>query len=435
MTLRKFLSSLALSAAFAFPALAENWSQWRGPALNGSTTETNLPDSLDPQKNLVWSINLPGRGAGTPIIHGDRIFVPTYTADQKLAALCINRKDGTILWQKTMADAYVASKGQADLASPSPITDGTLVWFYFGTGDLACFDMEGNPKWSRNIQRDHGQWNYQWIYGSSPLLYKGKLYVQVLHRDVPVGRGGGGGNAQKSPSYLLAIDPTTGKDLWKHVRPEEAAAESKEAYGTPIPTMNAERDELIIVGGDVVTGHDPETGKEYWRGGHWNPEKVGHWRLVPSAVIADGLVIAAAPKKGPMFAFKPGGNGEINDTHLAWKTSDVTTDVPVPLYYQGNLYVVEDARHELVCVDPKTGARKWTQKLDRAVYRASPSGGDGKIYFQSDTGKTYVCSANEPKILSQSDLTGPAKAHASIALSQGQAFVRTGDKLYCFGKK
>ena len=253
--------SLPLSAI-----AAENWAQWRGPALNGSTTETSLPARIGPAENLAWTIDLPGTGSGTPIVWENRVFVSVIDrGTKKLTALCYDRLTGKVLWQHAMGEAIRAT-GQSDLASPSALTDGQRVFFYFGTGDLAAFDMDGKPIWSRNIARNFGAFNVLWIYGSSPLLYRDKLYVQVLHRG--------------AESYLLAIDPATGKDIFRQLRPDEARAESKESYSTPIPYEGKDRREILIIGGDCVTGHDPDTGKELWRVGGWNPQFITHWRLV-----------------------------------------------------------------------------------------------------------------------------------------------------------
>lgn len=425
---------IGLFAAFC---RAENWPQWRGPNLNGSTSETNLPDNLDP-KNAAWTTELPGSGASTPVVFGDHVFLTALDAKEKmLVAIAVDRKSGKILWQKQCGVGFRTS-GRSDMTSPSAITDGKTVTFYFGTGDLACFDFQGNQKWARNIEQDHGPFNVQWLYGSSPLLYKGKLYVQVLHRNVPPGRRGNpAAGASLADSYLLIIDPATGKDLHKVIRPTPARAESQESYATPIPYEGKQRTEIILVGGDVVTGHDPETGNELWRAGGWNPEFITHWRLVPSVVIANDLVIACAPKNGPVMAWKPGGSGEVTNTHLAWKTTETTSDVCVPLYYNDKLYVLNgDGDKSLSLVDAATGKITWKQPIEsRAVFRASPTGADGKIYCMNEAGQTWVLSASEPKILSQSDLKSEKPARASITASQGVLFVRTADKLYCFAKK
>src|SRR3954465_12002874 len=156
-----------LVVSVAAIARAENWGQWRGPAFNGSSSETNLPDKLDESAQL-WSMELPGRGASTPIVWGDRIFLSVQAKDRNLLALCFDAKNGQEVWRKKMGMAG-NTKGNADWAGPSAICDGKNVWFYFSTGDLACFDMEGKQIWALNIQKEHGPFNFQWIYGSSPL--------------------------------------------------------------------------------------------------------------------------------------------------------------------------------------------------------------------------------------------------------------------------
>jgi outer membrane protein assembly factor BamB len=428
---------LALAAlVFVTAARAENWPQWRGPKFNGSSDARGLPDKLD-KSSEIWAAKLPGPGAGTPIVWENRVFVSALDQQsQKLLALCLDRKDGRVLWRKEVGQGNFTNR-RNNHASPSPLTDGKTVFFYYGNGDLAAFDMDGNALWSRNIEKQFGPFYYQWTYGSSPLLYEGKLFIQVLHRDVPA-HGPAPAGGQRADSYLLAIDPQTGKDLWKHVRPEEANAESKESYGTPMPFDGSGRKEIVVIGGDVVTGHDPETGKEFWRFGGWNPDKIGHWRIVPSVVTAEGLAIACAPKDGPVMAIKAGGNGDITSTHAAWISREFDSDVCVPLYYKGQLYVLDGDSKKLFCVDLKTGKIKWQGSLGgRDVFRASPTGADNKIYCMNERAEVWVLSADEPfKVLYKGDLGGADwPTRSTIAVSDGNVFVRTSAMLYCFGKK
>ena len=430
------LSVAAVVFATPLSALAADWPQWRGPALNGSSEAKDLPDKLDPKQNLAWKATLPGPGAGTPIIFGDRIFLSALdTQSKKLLALCLDRKDGKVLWRKEVGLGYAANQ-RNNMASPSPLTDGKTVWFYYGTGDLAAFDVEGKELWARNLEKDYGKFNVQWIYGSSPLLWEGKLFVQVLHRDVPP-HGPRQAEGQRSESYLLALEPQTGREIWRVVREDNANAESKESYGTPVPFFGSDRKEIVVIGGDVVSGHDVETGKELWRAGDWNPERIGHWRIVPSVLTAEGLAVACAPKNGPVMAFKAGGEGDVTDTHTAWKTRDFTSDVCVPLYYNKQLYVLDGDGKKVHCADLKTGKVKWSGSLGGdAVFRASPTGADGKIYCMNERGAVWVLSADEFKVLYKGDLGGAGNypTRSTIAVADGQAFVRTSDTLYCFKK-
>lgn len=439
MSFRAFLIVLICAVLFPFAVAAgENWPQWRGPAFNGSTTEAKLPDKIGPADNLAWAVDLPGIGSGTPIVWDNRVFVSAIDrSTKKLTAMCFDRLTGKPLWQNAMGDAF-RTTGQSDLASPSAITDGQRVFFYFGTGELSAFDMDGKPLWSRSIPKEYGAFNVLWIYGSSPLLWRGKLYVQVLHRNTPVGRGAPAGAADRpAESYLLAIDPATGKELYRHARPTAAHAESQESYATPVPYEGKDRREILIVGGDCVTGHDPDTGKELWRCGGWNPQFITHWRLVPSVTVAGDVFVACTPKGGKVFAIKAGGSGDVTATHIAWETKETTSDVPTPLYYQGNLYVLDgDFKKGLSCLDPQTGHKKWTTAVSsRSVLRSSPTGADGKIYLMNEGGDVWILSAADGRILCTASLGSQGRARASVAAAQGMLLIRTGDKLWAFARK
>jgi outer membrane protein assembly factor BamB len=271
-----------------------------------------------------------------------------------------------------------------------------------------------------------------WIYGSSPLLYNGKLYVQVLHRDVPAR-----GPRDNSPgdSYLLGIDPATGKDLWRVIRPSDAVQETREAYSTPIPLVHDGKTEIVVVGGDAVTAHDAESGKEIWRVGGWDPQKITHWRLVASVATYQDMVFASPPKGGPMFAVRDGGSGDVTGSHVAWKNPEISTDVCVPLIYKEHMYVLDGDKKKLYCVEPRTGKVIWEGALGgRTVFRASPTGADNKIYCMNENGDLWVVSADEFRILSQFS-TNTGRSRASITAVDGEVFVRAGNKLYAFGKK
>ena len=425
-----------LGWVWASTVQAQNWTNWRGPNYNGSTVARDLPESVDPKAPL-WVTPMPGHSNGTPIVFEDKVFVTAMVKSTgKLTALCVSRKDGKVLWQKDVVDA-LSNNRMNDYATPSPVTDGKMVVFLYGQGTIAAFDMDGKELWKRDLQKDHGTWNVLWIYGSSPLLYKGKLYVQVLHRNVAArGLDGAKAGDKLAESYLLALDPKTGGDLWKQVRPSDAVVESLESYATPIPWEKPSRTELLIVGGDCVSGHDPETGKEYWRGGGWNPQKITHWRLVPSAVTFEqSLAVICTPKGGPIIAWKEGAKGDVTGSGIAWKSNGFTSDVCVPLIYKGNMYVLDGDKKQMLCIDPATGNRKWAGTLDsRSVFRASLTGADNRIYAMNESGDLYICSTDEFKVLSKASLSDGG-TRGSIAAVDGMILVRTGEKLWAFGKK
>lgn len=418
---------------------AENWPHWRGPLFNGTTTEKNLPETFSKTNGVKWVADLPGPSAATPAVWGDHVFVSSTDEPNKtLRAICLDRKTGKKLWNHEVGTGFSIDR-MSNLASPSPLTDGKLVWFYYGTGDLAAFDFDGKKVWARSITKDYGQFAFNWTYGASPTLWEGKLFIEVLQRNVPVrGRGSDGSN----DSYLLALDPKTGKELWKHVRPSEAHEESLEAYSTPIPFEHGGRKELLIIGGDCISGHDPKDGKELWRWGTWNPTRIGHWRLVPSPVTGAGVVLACAPKGSPIFAVKAGLKGNLDDSCLAWKSDEreVSSDVATPLFYKGKFYVVNGERRTKIIarVEPKTGKADWIGELgEGAKIESSPTASDDKIYFQNFKGEVFIVSAADQfKLLNKIPMGDESddQLRASIPISDGQLFIRTGKRLYCVGK-
>jgi outer membrane protein assembly factor BamB len=426
---------LALTSARAANA---NWPHWRGPAFDGSSPETGLPATFSKTEGLAWSVLLPGPAAATPIVWNDRVFISSVDADKgTLVALCFDRQTGKKRWAQEVASG-TRKDDRSNYASSSPVTDGHRVIFFYGNGDLVAFDLDGQKLWARNLQKDYGSFAFLWTFSASPTLWGDKLFLQVLQRNVPVhGRGREDG---PNDSYLLALDPATGRELWKHIRPSDAVAESREAFSTPLPFAARDRTELLVAGGDCLTAHDPASGREYWRWGTWNPSRISHWRLVPSPVAAAGVALACAPKGGAIYAVKTGAQGVLDDTGLAWKSQnrEVSSDVSTPLFYKGRFYVVNSDRRSLACVQPDTGEAVWVHPLDsRAKIEASPSGADDKIYIINHWGDVFVvAAADEFKLLHTTALGGDEDrdVRASIAVAHGQLFIRTARYLYCVGR-
>jgi len=417
---------------------AENWPQWRGPAFNGSTPEKNLPAQWSKSNNVAWSAALPGPSAATPVIWGDHVFVSsTDLQNQSLVAMAFNRKTGALLWSHKVSDGF-RRDDRSNYASPSPATDGQRVVFFYGNGAMAAFDFTGRKLWERNIQKDYGTFAFLWTFSSSPLLFQNRLYLQVLQRDVPVdGRGRTDG---PNESYLLALNPATGQTLWRHVRHSDAVAESREAFSTPIPNLSSPQQEILIVGGDCITGHDAATGRELWRWGTWNPTRIGHWRLVPSPVAGKGVALACAPKASPVFAVKTGGSGILPESFVAWKSdpsSGVTSDVPTPLFYMDDFFILSDLKKTLARVEPATGKIKWSIKTPgNAKYEASPTGADGRIFLMNFKGDVVIADAQRGEVLQNIQMGDPGddQIRSTIAVSQGQLFIRTNRRLYCVGQ-
>lgn len=431
----RMLRLISMFLALAQGALAANWPHWRGPHYNGSSDETGLPETWSATENVAWKTPLPGPSGSSPVIWDDCVFVSSPDEEKNLELICLNRKDGSIRWKKQVAVGNRTQGPRSNMSSPSPATDGKVVVALYGTSDLAAFDFSGKELWKRNLGEEYGKFAIMWLYGSSPLLYEGRLYIQVLQTS-PVPKDythAQDGNPTRE-SFLLCIDPQTGKNIWRHIRPSDARQESKESYGSPIPYEGPNGKEILIVGGDCITGHNAKTGEEIWRAGGLNPKDNPFWRIVPSPVAGAGMIFACAPKRDPVYAFKAGGKGDITD-QLAWKLTENPTDWATPLFYKGRLYVLDGDRHVLTCLKPESGEPIWSEKIDvREPIWSSPLGADGKIYLISESGTALVIDADQFKVLSTIKM-GEFPVRSSIVAAHGALFIRTAENLYCIQKK
>ncbi len=415
-------------------AMGTDWTQWRGPFLNGSSDALHLPEKWSATEGIAWVQPMPGAAGSTPVIFGDKVFATSLDKETKdLVALCFNRKDGKLLWSEVLGIGFGDEGRGRNMASPSPIADSERVYFLFGTTDFAAFDHDGKLLWKRNLQEDFGKFNILFGYHCTPLLYGGKLYVQVLQRDIPIQ--GPPPPGPPAESFLLALDPATGKDLWKVNRPTDAVLESHETYSTPMPYTWGNRPEILVLGGDCVTGHDPSNGAELWRWGSWNPAKISHWRIVPTLVASEGFIYVCTPKGSPVYAIKAGGVGQLDDAAIAWKLEKNTSDVCVPLLYGDRLYVLDGDKRVLTCMDPRSGAVKWAEELEgTASIKSSPTGADGKIYIIDEDGIVLVVAAGDEFRLISTIEMGEALCRSSIPVADGQLFIRTAENLYCVGE-
>ena len=419
---KRIVFSLVMAIVAAITVSADNWPAWRGPQANGISNEKNVPLKWSMTENVAWKLPMPSRSGATPIIWGDHIFLNVATAmtTGELELWAVDRKSGQPMWKKPLGGGNNQQRKQ-NMSTPSPVTDGTTVWVMTGTGILKAFDFNGSELWMRDVQKEYGRFGLNWGYASSPLLHQGSLYIQVLH-----------GMKTDDPSYVMKVDGKTGKTVWKVDRPTAAVSESPDAYTTPLLVGTGKSVEIVISGGDIVTGHDPATGKELWRANGLNPNNDPYYRIVASPLVAAGLIIAPTRNR-PMLALKPGGAGDVTATHKVW-SFDLGPDVPTPVSDGKLLYVVRD-NGVVHALDVKTGAVVWgPERLKTGAYSSSPVLADGKIYVISENeGMTSVFSAG-PKfeVLAENPLDDYCLA--SPAISNGQIFIRTDKFLWAIGK-
>ncbi|MBC7927688.1 MAG: PQQ-binding-like beta-propeller repeat protein, partial [Bryobacteraceae bacterium] len=298
---------------------------------------------------------------------------------------------------------------------------GKTVWILSGTGFLKAFDFSGKELWLRDIQKDYGKWGLNHGYGSSPFLHEGALYVQVLH-----------GMHTDDASYILKVDGKSGKTLWKNDRPTTAVHESPDSYTTPVLAKAGGKTELIISGGDAVTGHDLATGKELWRGTGFNPDQNPAYRVIASPTTSGDMVYVPTRVR-PMQTFRAGGRGDVTQSHKVF-TFQNGPDVPSPISDGKYLYSVND-RGIVYCLDAKTGTEIYGgQRIKPAAYSSSPVLADGKLFITNEEGLTTILQAG-PKFEVVAENALNDYVLSSPAISDGQIFLRTTGHLYCVGKR
>jgi len=405
---------------------ADNWPQWRGPQNNGVCAETDLPTKWTKTENVVWKLPLPGQAGATPVIWGDHIFLTSVAADNTNLELICASTDGKLLWKKTIGTGNkVARSDEGNFASPSPSTDGKHVWAFVGSGDLVCYDFDGNEIWKINIQDRYGKFIIQFGMSSSPVLHKDRLYLQLIH---------GEGNPKTREALVVALDKATGKEIWKQDRPSEAHSENEHSYASPILYEDNERSYLITHGADYVIAHALEDGRELWRsGGLHPPDRYDPTlRLVASPAAVPGLIVVPSAKKGQVLALRPDGKGDItnSETYRLW-TFPTTPDVPSPVIHDGLVYLCRE-NGVLICLDARTGEKLYEQRTHSYRHRASPVYADGKLYLTSRDGVVSVVKAGRQFELLASNETGE-DISASPAISNGRIYLRTFNALWAIG--
>ena len=428
-------SLLLLSLLFA-GSLQGNWPQWRGPNLTGAAPAAHdLPVTWSETENVVWRTKLPSWGASTPIIWENTIFISTSeegfvdpkaavttSVPGKIFLLAINRKDGSIRWRKQIDGGNQQFTAKQNAASASPITDGKHVWTMTSNGRMTCLTMDGAEVWTRDIQADYGKFGLWGGYGSTPLMHGERLYVQVLH-----------GYRTSDPSYILAVDRKTGKTVWRIERPTDAVRESHDSYGTPqIVTVDGVA-QLVIAGGDYVTGHDLESGKELWRIGGFNPTNDPANRTIGSALTSGGYVFFSASRSRTFIGFRAGGSGNITGKAELW-TNSFGADIPTPTTDGKYIYSISD-RGVMNCFEVETGNVAYKgQRIAVGTFSASPLLADGKIYVTDEDGTTTILKAGPVfEVLGTAKLDGFTLA--SPVAVDNQIFIRTGEYLYCIQKR
>jgi len=418
--MRSRMAGLVLCLAVTTVASAGNWPNWRGPGFDGVVREgTGYPTHWSKDKNVLWKVDLPGKGASTPVVWGDRIVL-TCAIDGKNGVLCLDMA-GKPVWQKTIGSEKAGKHAKATGCNPSATTDGKHLYVYFKSGDLACLDFAGKIVWQHNLQELFGEDTLWWDLGTSPVLTRDNVVVAVM---------------QTGPSYLAAFNKVTGEKAWKHDRNLESPEEAAQSYSTPVVLTDKGREILVVLGADHVTAHDAATGHELWRVGGLNPTNHKYFRSIASPVVVDGIVVAPYARGATLTAIRLGGSGDVTKSQVVWTKEKMEDDVPSPAAADGKVYVCSD-KGELSCLDVQTGKVLWSGLVEknRQVFSSSPVIADGKIYLTREDGKTFVVEqGTEFKLLAANELGEGEFVVATPAFVDGRILIRTVEHLYCIGK-
>lgn len=407
---RFFVISALFSGVLFFPsysARCEDWPGWRGPRGDGTSIEKNIPTRCDAEQ-LVWKTALPGVGHASPIVWGDRVFTLSALSDKEdRVLLCLDRKTGKILWQQTILHASLEQKHQENsFASSTPVTDGEKIYIGALDGEdvvVAAYDFSGNRIW----QSRPGTFSSPHGYGSSPVLFQDKV---IINAD------------SKGDAFLAALSRTDGKTIWKV--PQENHFLS---YSTPLIREAAGRAQMFHCGDKGVAAHDPNDGSRLWFVDGPSDE------FVVSPIYNERLellFISSGYPKQVILAIKPDGQGDVTESHVAWRATQGAPYVP-SLITEGDYLLSVSTKGVAFCYEAATGNILWQEKLGK--HHASPVSADGLVYFLNDDGVMNVIKPGKEFVrVAQSELG--ETAYASPAVSQGQLFVRGDKHLFCFGK-
>lgn len=404
------LTRLGGCATFLFllhaSAVAENWSQWRGPDRNAVSSEVDLPTQWSAQTGVRWRVRLSGVGVSSPIVWNDRIFLTSAeeVAQDELLLQCLDRESGQLQWRLrlwgTSPTLHHATK--SDMATPTPVTDGERVYALFGTGDVFCTDVRGALLWQRSLAQEYGPFENRFGHTSSPLLADDLLILQCDHY---------------GESYLLAIDKSTGENRWKLDRPG-----IWHSWSSPQLVVDKNgRSLLVVCAAQRMDAFEPATGRAVWSVTGLQRE------CIPTPVTGHGLIYSVSGPQGAVLAVRPEGHGDITETNVAWRFARGTPYVPSPVLLNDRYYVVDD-KGIATCLDAHTGRQLWRQRLGGS-FTASPIAGDGKIYMTNDDGETFVIDggANTYREIARNRLETPV--YASVVVAGGCLLFRTPDHL------
>lgn len=444
MRTRASLIAAVLLLAACGSASAENWPAWRGPQLTGVSSETNFPLHWSEKENVRWRVPLPDRGNSTPIVWGDRVFVTqAIEKDHRRTLMCFARSDGKLLWQSGVVyTAREPTNAENPYCSGSPATDGRHVVAYFGSAGLYCYDFSGKELWHRDVGKvDSWQGS-----GSSPIIYGNQCILNA-------GPG--------TEAVLIACDLETGDVAWRVQPPKVGGGAAPGApppagggfanammnadpsgaggflgsWATPLVVHSEGGDQLVVVHPLRVSAYEPATGREIWvcKG---MPDQT-----FASPAAGEGTLVCTGHRMNGggtlVTAIRLGGAGDVTATHRLWQTDFPKECVGSGVIAAGRVYLVTQFG-SVLCLDLLSGHKAWEKRLPaQGALGGSWSSlvlADNKLLVPDHSGEVFILAAAPQYKLLATNWSGEESTCSSLALSDGQVFLRTYEALWCFAK-
>ncbi len=411
----------AAFCVFATSTRAENWPAWRGAAGDGISAETKLPLKWSASENVKWSVPLPERGNSTPIVWGDRVFITQNVGDRR-TVICFDRKNGQQLWQEgPTGSASEKSHPTNPYCSASPVTDGERVIAWFGSAGLWCWDVEGKEQWHLDL----GVQDHEWGYAGSPVIEGDLCFLNF-------------GPGERT--FLIAVEKKTGKKVWQVNPPPTHPGERTDnfagkggvigSWSTPVIVSMGDRKELVMTWPETIVAYDPKSGKELWSCGGMNP------LLYTSPMVGDGLVVGSGGYGGSTVAVKAGGSGDMTAKRLWQKVRDKQR-IGSGVIKDGYLYVL-NTPGTAQCIDLKNGETKWEERLVGPSGRSESWSGlvlsGDRVYAPNQASDCTVFKASPTFEKLAVNSLSDGLTNSSIAISDGDLFIRTHKHLWCIGE-
>jgi len=394
----------------------ENWPAWRGPEGMGHCREHHLPLKWSPTESVRWKVPLPEPGNSTPIVWGDRVFLTQATdKGQKRSLWCLDRGTGKVLWRQTIEyrDRELTHNTNP-FCSASPVTDGQRVVVSFGSAGLACYDFRGKRLWHRDL----GPCRHIWGNAASPVLHGNLAFLNF-------------GPGQRT--FLLAVDKRTGRDVWKAEEPGGKTGDTGPkdwtgSWSTPLVANLRGRDELIMSWPGAVKSYAPETGQLLWTCRGLDKDKTTNALVYTSPLASPDAIVAMGGFGGARLAVRPGGSGDVTETHRLWRESPSPQRIGSGVIVGRHLFMV-NAPGTFECIELATGKTLWTERVGGQTWASLLSAGE-RLYVTTLDGETLVLAAKpEFELLARNALD--ERTLASIAVSDGALFIRTYKHLWC----